>query len=106
MEVVEREREELLERIQWKKKVWSTYRAVFMDMEYKAVDSPEKRNCYAMISRIVDIAWEELQANRIVTEIWAGDDSIKKEVERRLRDRRDEEEALRMMIVEEEGLEG
>ena len=44
----------------------------------------------------------ELQANRSVTEIWAGDDSIRKEVERRLRDRRDEEEALRMMIVEEE----
>ena len=56
MEVVEREREELLERIQWKKKVWSTYRAVFMDMEYKAVDSPEKRNCYAMISKIVYMA--------------------------------------------------
>ena len=37
---------------------------------------------------------------------YAGDDSIKKEVERRLRDRRDEEEALRMMIVEEERLEG
>ena len=33
---------------------------------------------------------------------WAGDDFIRKEVERRLRDRRDEEEALRMMIVEEE----
>ena len=33
---------------------------------------------------------------------WAGDDSIRKEVERRLRDRRDVEEALRIMIVEEE----
>ena len=64
--------EELLERIKWKKMVcetWSTYRAVFVDMEYKDVDSPEKRNCYAMISRIVDMAWEELQANRIDTEI-------------------------------------
>ena len=48
------------------------------------------------------MAWVEPQANRIVTEIWAGDDSIGKKVERRLRFRRDEEEALRMMIVEEE----
>ena len=55
-----------------------------------------------MISKIVDMAWVELQANRIVTEIVAGDDSIRKKGERRLRDRRDEEEALRMMIVEEE----
>ena len=50
----------------------------------------------------MDMAWVELQANRIVTEKWAGDDSIRKEVERRLRDSRDEEEALRMMLVEKE----
>ena len=36
---------------------------------------------------------------------WAADDSIRKEVERRLRDRRDVEEALRIMIVEKERLE-
>ena len=50
----------------------------------------------------MDMAWVELQANRIVTEIWAGDDSIRKKVEKILRLRRDEEEALGMMIVEEE----
>ena len=66
------------------------------------MDSPEKRHCYAMITKIVYMAWVDLQANRIVTELWAGDDSIRKEVERRLSDRRDKEEALRMMIVEEE----
>ena len=85
----DREREELLERVKWKKKEResrSTSWAVLVDMVYKAVDSPEKRHCYAMISKIVDMAWVELQANRIVTEIWAGDDSIRKEVERRLRD--------------------
>ena len=41
------EREELLERVKWKKKeweTWSTSRAVLVDMVYKAVDSPERRD--------------------------------------------------------------
>ena len=48
MEVVDSEREELIERAKWKKKV-------LVDMVYKAVYSPEKRHCYAMISKIVDM---------------------------------------------------
>ena len=71
-------------------------------MVYKAVDSPEKKHCYAMISKRMDMALVELQENRIVIEIWPGDDSIRKDVERRLKNQRDEEEALRMMIVLEE----
>ena len=105
MEVVDREREELLERVRWKKKEWETRsvcRAVLVEMVFKAVDNSEERHCYDMVSKIVDIAWIEIQASRIVTEIWAGDDTIRKEVERRLKDRREEEEAIRMMIVEED----
>ena len=105
MEVMDREREELLDRVKRKKKEWatrSTCRAVLMEMVYKAVDNSEESHCYDMVSKIVDMAWVELQASRVVTEIWAGDDSIRKEVERRLRDKRKEEEAIRIMIVEED----
>ena len=105
MIVVDREREELLERVKWKKKEWETRsvcRAVLVEMVFKAVDNSEERHCYDMVSKMVGMAWVEIQATRIVTEIWAGDDSIRKEVERRLKDRRDEEEAIRVMIVEED----
>ena len=71
MEVVDGKREELLERVKWKKEweIRSTSGAVLVDMLYKAVDSQGKRHCYAMISNIVDMAWVELQANRIVIDI-------------------------------------
>ena len=42
MEVVDREREELLERVKWKKKEWETRsvcRAVLVEMVFKAVDN-------------------------------------------------------------------
>ena len=45
MEVVDREREELLDRVKWKKKEWetrSTCRAVLMEMVYKSVDNSEE----------------------------------------------------------------
>ena len=105
MEIVDREREELLERVRWKKKQWETRslcRAVLVGMMDKAVESSEEKYCTDMVSGLVEDAWIEICTRRIVEEIWESEDSIRREVEKRLDERREEEESMLMMLAMEE----
>ena len=91
MEIVDREREELLERTKWKKyqsEMRSLSRKVLVGMMDKAVESSNEKHCSDRVSGMVEVAWIELCTRRIVEEIWEGEDSICREVEKRLYERR------------------
>ena len=72
MEIVDREREDLLERVKGKKYQWETRsmcRTVLVGMMDKAVESSDEKHCSDMVSGMVEEAWIELCTRKIVEEI-------------------------------------
>ena len=101
---MDRKREDLLERVKGKKYQWETRsmcRTLLVGMMDKAVESSDEKHCSDMVSGMVDEAWIELCKRRIVEEIWEGEDSICREVEKRLYERREEELFMIMMLAME-----
>ena len=72
MQIADREREELLERIKGKKyqsEMRSLCRTVLVGMMDKAVESSDEKHYSDMVSGIVEVAWIELCERRIVEDM-------------------------------------
>ena len=93
MDVVDRVREERLDRVRVRQLEWASNllcKEVIKEVIGKAVEVSEEKMCKELIEeRVVDECWKHLEYARIMREIMAGDTSLKMKIERGLRDSRE-----------------
>ena len=80
-----------------------TCRAMVIEMIKDAVDTSNTRVCKEYVEMVVvNKTWNVLEHNRILREIQSGDDELKMEIEKSLRNAREVKEAEKAMIREEQ----